>query len=52
LPGTLAIAAPGVGIIAAAAIGVWLTAPDAARDCPVIGPLTEPREPETSQPML
>jgi MFS family permease len=39
LPGTLAIAAPGVGIIAIAAVGVWLTVPDAARDCPVIGPL-------------
>ena len=48
LPGTLAIAAPGVGIIAAAAIGVWLTAPDAARDCPVIGPLTEMAEPARS----
>ncbi len=36
----LAIVIPGVGIIAAATFGVWLTVPDAARDCPVIGGLT------------
>ncbi|HEY0190212.1 MAG TPA: MFS transporter, partial [Kofleriaceae bacterium] len=35
LPGTLAIAVPGVGVIVAATIGVWLTVPEAARDCPV-----------------
>ena len=39
LPGTLAIAAPGVGVIVAATIGVWLTVPEAARDCPVIAGL-------------
>lgn len=51
LPGTLAIAAPGVGIIAAAAIGVWLTVPDAARECPVIGPLANLADeaPDSSQ---
>ena len=35
-PGTLVIAAPGVGVIVVATIGVWLTVPEAARDCPVI----------------
>lgn len=39
LPGMLVIAVPGVAIIAAAALGVWLTVPDAAKDCPVIGAL-------------
>jgi len=36
----LAIVLPGVGIIALATLGVWITVPDAARDCPVIGGLT------------
>jgi len=35
----LVIAVPGVAIIATAALGVWLTVPDAAKDCPVIGAL-------------
>lgn len=39
LPGMLVIAVPGVAIIAAAVIGVWLTVPDAASDCPVIAGL-------------
>jgi MFS family permease len=37
LPGMLVVAVPGIAVIAAAAIGVLLTAPEAARDCPVIG---------------
>jgi Major Facilitator Superfamily len=40
LPSMLAIVLPGVGIIAAATLGVWITVPDAARDCPVIAGLT------------
>ncbi|HET9626438.1 MAG TPA: hypothetical protein VFP84_33985, partial [Kofleriaceae bacterium] len=62
LPGTLAIAVPGVGIIAAAAVGVWLTVPEAARECPVIGPVIGPvvgpvgaaelGDAPTDQPML
>jgi hypothetical protein len=28
---------PGIAVIAAAAVGVLLTAPEAAHDCPVIG---------------
>lgn len=52
LPGTLAIAVPGVAVIVAATIGVWLTVPDAASDCPVIGgidaaPAAAPRTPPT-----
>jgi hypothetical protein len=39
LPGTLAFAVPGIAMILAATLGVWLTVPDAARDCPVIGGL-------------
>ncbi|MBC7973786.1 MAG: hypothetical protein H7138_02290, partial [Myxococcales bacterium] len=41
----LAIVIPGVGIIAAATFGVWLTVPEAARDCPVIGGFTREGEP-------
>jgi MFS family permease len=41
LPGTLVIALPGVAIIAAATIGVWITVPAAARDCPVVGGLAK-----------
>ena len=37
LPGMLVIAAPGIAVITAAVIGVWLTVPDAANACPVIG---------------
>lgn len=37
LPGMLIIAVPSIAVISVAAIGVWLTVPDAARDCPVIG---------------
>jgi hypothetical protein len=37
LPGMLVIAVPGIAVIVVAAIGVWLTVPDTARDCPVIG---------------
>jgi hypothetical protein len=40
LPGLLAVVVPGVAIVAAATIGVWITVPEAARDCPVIGNLT------------
>jgi MFS transporter len=54
LPGTLVIALPGVAIIAAATIGVWITVPAAARDCPVVGGLAKlgdgepaPRQPVT-----
>ena len=36
----LAIVLPGIGIIAAATLGVWITVPEAARDCPVIAGLT------------
>jgi MFS family permease len=39
LPGMLVIAVPAIAVIATAALGVWLTVPDAARDCPVIGGL-------------
>jgi MFS family permease len=39
LPGMLVIAAPSVGIIVAAVVGVWLTVPDAVDDCPVIAGL-------------
>jgi hypothetical protein len=39
LPGTLAFAVPGIAMILAATLGVWITVPDAARDCPVIGGL-------------
>jgi hypothetical protein len=39
LPGMLVIAIPGIAVILTAAIGVWITVPDAARDCPVIGGL-------------
>jgi len=45
LPSMLAIVIPGVGIIAAATLGVWITVPDAARDCPVIGGLARDDEP-------
>jgi MFS family permease len=51
LPGMLVVTVPGVAIIAAATLGVWLTVPAAARDCPVINGLAalgddgEPREP-------
>jgi hypothetical protein len=44
-PSLLAIVIPGVGIIAAATFGVWLTVPDAARDCPLIGGLARDDEP-------
>jgi hypothetical protein len=57
LPGTLVIAIPGMVIIAAATFGVWITVPEAARDCPVIGGLaragddaasrTQPTQPVT-----
>lgn len=54
LPGMLVIAAPGIAVIAAAVIGVALTVPQAARDCPVIGggDATEPAlsEARTTQP--
>lgn len=39
LPGMLAIVVPGIAIVAAATFGVWLTVPEAARECPVIGGL-------------
>jgi hypothetical protein len=39
LPGTLVIAVPGMALIAAATFGVWITVPEAAHDCPVIGGL-------------
>jgi hypothetical protein len=39
LPGMLAVVVPGIGIVVAATIGVWITVPEAARDCPVIGGL-------------
>lgn len=39
LPGMLVVAVPGVAIISAAVLGVWLTVPSAASDCPVIGGL-------------
>ena len=53
LPGMLVIAAPGIAVIAAAVIGVALTVPEAARDCPVIGvDASEPAlsEARTTQP--
>lgn len=52
LPGMLVIAAPGIAVIAATALGVWLTVPDAARDCPVIGGLDAqaPALPEAPPP--
>jgi len=37
LPGMLVVTLPGMAIIVAATIGVWITVPAAARDCPVIG---------------
>ncbi|MEO7735619.1 MAG: MFS transporter [Kofleriaceae bacterium] len=44
----LAIVLPGVGIVAAATLGVWITVPEAARDCPVISGLTPADEPARS----
>lgn len=49
LPGTLVIALPGIAIVAAATFAVWLTVPEAARDCPVIGPLTRAGDEPTEQ---
>jgi MFS family permease len=43
LPSMLTIVIPGVAVIAAATLGVWITVPDAARDRPVIaGPTAQP----------
>ncbi|HEU4735246.1 MAG TPA: MFS transporter [Kofleriaceae bacterium] len=39
LPGMLVVALPGIAIVAAATVAVWITVPEAARDCPVIGGL-------------
>jgi hypothetical protein len=54
LPGMLVIAVPGMAIIAAATLGVWITVPQAARDCPVIGGLARAGDdapaPEPAQP--
>jgi MFS family permease len=55
LPGMLVVALPGVAIIVAATLGVWITVPAAARDCPVIGGLAaitgdgEPSQPATDR---
>lgn len=54
LPGMLVVALPGIAIIAAATLGVWITVPDAARDCPVIGgiaAMTDGDRPVTDQPV-
>jgi len=48
LPGMLVIAAPGIAVIAAAVLGVWITVPDAARGCPVIGGV-DPTDPALSE---
>jgi hypothetical protein len=47
LPGMLVIAVPDIAVIAAAALGVWLTVPDAAKDCPVIGAI-DPSSPTSA----
>jgi MFS family permease len=53
VPGMLVVALPGIAIIAAATLAVWITVPDAARDCPVIGGIAaitdEPRASEAAQ---
>jgi MFS family permease len=52
LPGMLVITLPGIAVITAAAIGVWITVPEAARDCPVIGELEADRAPsQRDQPV-
>jgi hypothetical protein len=50
LPGMLVIAVPGVALIIVAAVGVWLTVPQAATDCPVIGALDAGARPPVADP--
>lgn len=50
LPGMLVIGAPGIAVIAVAVIGVWLTVPHAASDCPVIGALDAHARPPVGDP--
>jgi hypothetical protein len=50
LPGMLVIAVPGVALIVVAAVGVWLTVPQAATDCPVIGALDAGARPPVADP--
>jgi len=42
---------PGIAIIAAATIGVWISVPDAALDCPVIGGIAGGETPVPDQPV-
>ena len=51
LPGMLVVAVPGIAIIAAATIGVWISVPDAALDCPVIGGIAGGETPVPDQPV-
>jgi hypothetical protein len=44
------IAVPGVALILVAAVGVWLTVPQAATDCPVIGALAPGARPPVADP--
>jgi hypothetical protein len=46
----LVIAVPGVALIVVAAVGVWLTVPQAATDCPVIGALDAGARPPVADP--
>jgi len=45
LAGGLVIAVPGIAIIALATLGVWITVPEAARDCPLVTALATPPRP-------
>jgi MFS family permease len=50
LPGMLVISVPGVALILVAAVGVWITVPQAATDCPVIGALDAGARPPVADP--